>query len=141
MTKQKIRKLIATLIASIGLVALTSMAPLTARAEDFTVVGPGGGGAMFHPTVSPHDPNEVLVACDMTGSYISHDGGNSWRMFNLRGTVRFFAFDPLDTHTLYAGTQALWRSTDDGNSWKLVWPAASSLRSIRMSSDHADEII
>jgi photosystem II stability/assembly factor-like uncharacterized protein len=128
-------------IALIGLVALASMAPLTARAEDFTVVGPGGGGAMFHPTVSPHDPNEVLVACDMTGSYISHDGGNSWRMFNLRGTVRFFAFDPLDAHTLYAGTQALWRSTDDGNSWKLVWPAASSLRSIRMSSDHADEII
>ena len=79
-----------------------------------SVVGPGGGGAMYHATVNPRDPNEVLVACDMTGSYISHDGGHSWRMFNLRGTVRFFAFDPVQPRTIYAGTQALWRSTDDG---------------------------
>jgi len=95
---------------------------------------------MFHATVSPHDPNEVLVACDMTGSYISHDGGKSWRMFNLRGTVGFFAFDPLQPHTIYAGTQGLWRSTDDGQSWNLVWPKPSAVHGIRMNSDHADEI-
>ena len=59
----------------------------TAHAEDFKVVGPGGGGAMFHATISPHNLNEVLVACDMTGSYITHDGGKSWRMINLRGPV------------------------------------------------------
>ena len=59
------------------------------------VIGPGGGGSMFNPTVSPHDKNTVLVSCDMTGAYITHDGGQSWRMFNLRGTVRFFAFDPI----------------------------------------------
>ena len=51
---------------------------------------------MFNPTVSPHDKNTVLVSCDMTGAYITHDGGQSWRMFNLRGRVRFFAFDPID---------------------------------------------
>ncbi len=112
-----------------------------ARAEGFTIVGPGGGGAMFHPTVSPHDPREMLVACDMTGSYISHDGGHSWRMFNLRGPVRFFAFDPIDAHTIYAGNQALWRSSDDGASWNLVWPRPSTVRGIRMSSDHSDETI
>ena len=78
---------------------------------------------MFHPTVSPHDPREMLVACDMTGSYISHDGGQSWRMFNLRSPVRFFAFDPIDARTIYAGTEALWRSGDDGATWNLVWPA------------------
>jgi photosystem II stability/assembly factor-like uncharacterized protein len=132
---------ITKLVTSLGLISIICLAALRAHAEDFTVVGPGGGGAMFNATISPHDPNEVLIACDMTGSYISHDGGSSWRMFNLRGTVRFFAFDPLDAHTLYAGTQALWRSTDDGNSWKLVWPVASSIRSVRMSSDHADEVI
>ena len=58
---------------------------------------------MYHATISPHDPSEVLVACDMTGAYMSHDGGHSWRMFNLRGTVRFFVFDPLSAHTIYAG--------------------------------------
>ena len=96
---------------------------------------------MFHPTISPHDPREMLVACDMTGSYISHDGGHSWRMFNLRGAVRFFAFDPVNAHIMYAGTEALWRSTDDGMTWNLVWPRASTVRGIQMSSDHADESI
>jgi photosystem II stability/assembly factor-like uncharacterized protein len=116
-------------------------ATLTLHAQDFKVVGPGGGGAMFHATISPHDPNEVLVGCDMTGSYISHDGGRSWRMFNLRGTARFFAFDPIDRRTMYAGTQALWRSTDDGESWKLIWPRPANIRSVYMSTDHADETI
>ena len=96
---------------------------------------------MFNATVSPHNTNEALVSCDMTGSYISHDGGKSWRMFNLRGTVKFFAFDPVQAKTIYAGTEALWRSTDDGESWKLVWPRPSTIRGVRMSSDHADETI
>jgi len=58
-------------------------------------LGPGGGGAQFYPAVSPHNPSLVLVACDMTGAYISRDGGNSWRLFELRSPVRFFEFDPL----------------------------------------------
>src|SRR5438045_8868137 len=65
------------------------------RPGNFRVVGPGGGGAMFHPTISPHDPNTALVSCDMTGSYITHDGGKSWRMFNLRRVVQCFVLDPL----------------------------------------------
>src|SRR5690349_601140 len=83
------------------------------RPGDFTILGPGGGGAMFHPLVSPHDNNTVLIACDMTGSYITHDGGQTWRMFNLRGVVDFFAFDPKDPKTMYAHATGLWRSTDN----------------------------
>jgi photosystem II stability/assembly factor-like uncharacterized protein len=105
------------------------------------IVGPGGGGAMFHVTISPHDPNEVLLSCDMTGAYISHDGGHQWRMFNLRGTVHFFTFDPVQPHTLYAATDVLWRSIDDGTTWQLLWPHPSSVRAIRMDSDHADETL
>ena len=41
-------------------------------------LGPGGGGALFYPTISPHDAGTVLVGCDMTGSYISRDAGESW---------------------------------------------------------------
>jgi hypothetical protein len=66
----------------------------TDRPGGFTVVGPGGGGAMFPSLGQPHDTDTVLVSCDMTGAYISHDGGKSWRMFNLRGVVEFFVFDP-----------------------------------------------
>jgi photosystem II stability/assembly factor-like uncharacterized protein len=128
-------------LAFIVLVAAICFVPLTAHAESFTVVGPGGGGAMFHATISPHDPSEALVACDMTGAYITHDGGHSWRMFNLRGVVSFFVFDPIQPHTIYAGTKGLWRSTDDGESWKLIWPSPSTVRGVNMSSDHADETI
>jgi BNR/Asp-box repeat len=109
------------------------------RPGDFVVIGPGGGGAMFNPMISPHDANTVLVSCDMTGSYITHDGGQSWRMFNLRGTVKFFAFDPKDPQVIYAMTRALWRSRDGGRTWNLLYPRPSSLKGIEMNSDHAEE--
>jgi len=48
--------------------------------------------AQFFPEVSPHDPNLVLVACDMTGAYISEDAGKSWRMFNLRHPGKVLCF-------------------------------------------------
>ena len=116
----------------------------SARAErpgGFRVIGPGGGGAMFNPTISPHDPNTVLVSCDMTGSYITHDGGRTWRMFNLRGVVNFFVFDPLDPKTMYAHATGLWRSTDGGERWNLVYPNPSDVKGVKMNSDHADEQI
>jgi photosystem II stability/assembly factor-like uncharacterized protein len=71
----------------------------------------------------------------MTGAYISHDGGDSWRMFNLGGVVRFFLFDPVDPKVIYvktAGTAAqmdndrpsssaaLFRSEDTGKTWSLM---------------------
>ena len=111
------------------------------RPGGFRVIGPGGGGAMFNPTISPHDAKTVLVSCDMTGSYITHDGGRTWRMFNLRGVVNFFVFDPLDANTIYAHATALWRSTDGGERWDLVYPSPSAVKGVKMSSDHADEQI
>jgi len=111
------------------------------RPGDFRVIGPGGGGAMFHPTISPHDTNTVLIACDMTGAYITHDGGQSWRMFNLRGVVDFFVFDPKDPKTMYAHATALWRSKDGGEKWEVVYPSAASIKGVTMNTDHADEII
>ena len=106
------------------------------RPGNFRVIGPGGGGAMFNPTISPHDPNTVLVSCDMTGSYITHDGGRTWRMFNLRGVVSFFVFDPLDPKTIYAHATGLWRSTDGGERWDLVYPNPSAVKGVKMNSDH-----
>src|ERR1039458_8146143 len=106
-----------------------------ARLDRWEIIGPGGGGALFNATISPHNPNDVLVSCDMTGAYITHDGGQSWRMFNLGAMVKFFVFDPVDRKTIYAKTSgpqsnmekdrpvttsSLWRSTDAGRTWHLV---------------------
>jgi photosystem II stability/assembly factor-like uncharacterized protein len=123
------------LILFISLVGTT----FAVRPGDFKVLGPGGGGAMFNPTISPHDPNTVLISCDMTGSYITHDGGQSWRMFNLRGVTRFFVFDPIDPKVIYAQGISLWRSTDGGESWHLIYPNPSNIKNIVMRSDHSDE--
>lgn len=111
------------------------------RPGDFRILGPGGGGAMFNPTVSPHDTNTVLISCDMTGSYITHDGGRTWRMFSLRGVVDFFVFDPKDPKTMYAHATGLWRSTDGGEKWNLVYPDPSTVKGVKMDSDHSDEDI
>jgi photosystem II stability/assembly factor-like uncharacterized protein len=111
------------------------------RLDRWRVIGPGGGGAQFIPRVSPHDPNLILVGCDMTGAYITRDGGQSWRMFNLRGRVQFFLFDPKDPQVIYAKSIGLWRSTDSGTTWNLVYPDPASVESVSMPDDHAGERI
>jgi photosystem II stability/assembly factor-like uncharacterized protein len=121
------------------LLTLTATGTLAQRPGDFKIVGPGGGGAMFRPVVSPHDENTVLVACDMTGAYITHDGGKSWRMFNLRGVAEFFVFDPHDKDVIYVMSTALWRSQDGGDTWKLVYPRPAAVKGVKMNSDHSDE--
>jgi photosystem II stability/assembly factor-like uncharacterized protein len=124
------------LFAALLAASLLTSAPAPRR-DGWKVLGPGGGGAQFFPTISPHDPKVVLVGCDMTGSYISKDGGASWRMFNLRGRSSLFVFDPVDPKVIYARSIGLWRSTDQGDTWKLVAPDPSTVTGISMPDDHA----
>jgi photosystem II stability/assembly factor-like uncharacterized protein len=137
----KIRNMIVIVRCILGIAVLTSIllaaGPAGWAADQWTRIGPGGGGAQFDPTVSPHDPAMVLVRCDMTGGYITRNSGRSWSMFNLGG-VQFFAFDPRDPRTVYALGMGMWRSTDSGQTWNLVYPTKSEIASIEMPSDHAD---
>jgi photosystem II stability/assembly factor-like uncharacterized protein len=103
--------------------------------------GIGGGGAMFGPAVSPHDPEVAFVSCDMGGSFVTHDGGASWRMFSLSRMVNFFVFDPLDPQTVYAHSLGLFKSTDLGRTWRLVYPKPSETAGVISRGDHAGEII
>lgn len=129
------------LFSTLTFVLLSFAVASAQRPGGFEVVGPGGGGAMFHPLVSPHDPATALVACDMTGAYVTYDGGGSWRMFNLRGVVRFFVFDPSLPGVIYAQNDNLWRSRDNGATWSLIWPVPSTIQGISMASDHSDEAV
>ena len=81
--------------------------------DNWGFTGYGGGSAMFWPAVSPHDP-DYDVACDMTGSRVTYNGGKSWRMFSLRGPVKYFVIDPVDPDVAYAKSIALFKSTDRG---------------------------
>jgi photosystem II stability/assembly factor-like uncharacterized protein len=120
--------------------AATVLLSATASRE-VKVLGPGGGGAQFFPAISPHDSQRVLVACDMTGSYLTQDGGTSWRMFNLGGTTRFFEWDPNDSKVVYAGNIGLFRSADAGRTWRLLYPATGDVSGYDMGDDHADTTI
>lgn len=124
--------------AAIFLAACLALAAPSPRFDGWRIIGPGGGGALFVPTISPHDPRTVLVACDMTGVYVTHDAGASWRMFNLREKVRFFVFDPTDPHVIYAKAGGLFRSADDGGTWRLVLPRPETIRGVRLGDDHAE---
>ena len=110
------------------------------RNDAWRIIGPGGGGTMIDPTISPHDPNRVCLFCDMTGAYITEDGGDSWRMFCLRNWVTGFAYDPSDANVIYTANAALWRSDDAGHTWRMAWPDPDRSTE-HMRSDHADYCI
>lgn len=105
----------------------------------WTVLGPGGGGAQFIPTINPHDPSHVFVRCDMTAAYVSADAGRNWRMFNLRTVVRDFEFDPNRPNTVYACNTGLYRSNDRGGTWELLLPDPESVIGESMTGDHAGQ--
>lgn len=100
---------------------------------DFTPHGPGGGGYMYSPSISPFDPNHLFLVCDMGGVYRSQDAGQHWQMqatqqlvSTVKGKVQFTsnpnvlyvcrrsqtnANDPL-----FRGELA--KSTDGGTTWQ-----------------------
>lgn len=111
------------------------------RNDAWGFTGAGGGGAMFNPTVSPHNPDVAFVNCDMTGSFVTYNGGESWRMFNLHSPVKFYVFDPLDSNVVYANSIALFKSADRGNTWDFIYPGISEINRIVSKGDHAEEIL
>ncbi|MCZ7647929.1 MAG: hypothetical protein M5U26_22170 [Planctomycetota bacterium] len=105
--------------------ALAAIAALAGgvAAEDEAVttwepVGLGGGGAMYAPASSPHDPKLLFVSCDMGGFYRSTDGGASWRMLDFRqtrgSTTCKPVFHPQAPDTVYFKGQI---SKDRGLTW------------------------
>jgi photosystem II stability/assembly factor-like uncharacterized protein len=108
------------------------------RFDAWRIIGPGGGGTMIAPTISPHDSNIVVEHCDMTGGYITLDGGQSWRLFHLRTVIETFAFDPGNPKVIYAGNAALWRSDDSGSTWRMIFPDPAQNTVEHQNGDHAD---
>lgn len=87
--------------------------------------GPGGGGALFAPSFSPHNQNELYIACDMSEVFHTANLGASWDLLDFRqiqgnreSQVRFTG-DPLILYALdYTGDLARpSKSTDGGSTW------------------------
>ncbi|MDE7439759.1 MAG: hypothetical protein K2N23_04555, partial [Clostridia bacterium] len=77
---------------------------------------------LFNPSISPFDENTMVVLPDMGGMYISHNAGVDWTRKNLQGLVLKAYFDPNREGVVYAGGVGLYKSTDNGDTFKLIFP-------------------
>ena len=64
--------------------AKTPSPPLAGPPLQWQPRGPGGGGALFAPSFSPHNPNEFYIACDMSEVFHTTNLGASWEVFDFR---------------------------------------------------------
>ncbi len=101
-------------------------------------IGPGGGGTTLSPVFHPTDPNRMWVRCDMSGDYVTRDGGKSWDIHNFKGGGTLFAFDPANSDRMFVGGDFLHRTSDGGKTWQMVLPRLDQVQSMRQYGDHAD---
>lgn len=109
------------------LAVLTLLAvPVSAAVPSaFTSAGLGGGGALFSPSLSPHSPGELYVACDMSELFHSTSFGASWAVVPFtqvqgnRNSRVAFTSDPDILFTVdHAGDlNTPVRSADGGVTW------------------------
>ncbi|MGA2033093.1 MAG: hypothetical protein ABSG68_12615 [Thermoguttaceae bacterium] len=89
-------------------------------------LGLTGNGGMFAPAISPLDPKMIMLNCDMSGAYLSRDGGAHWRIIyqgQLRSSTRCRgAFHPSDARIIFAAQagQGMKVSRDGGEHWQAV---------------------
>jgi photosystem II stability/assembly factor-like uncharacterized protein len=103
---------------------VTILATAAAKAEGvWRPVGLGGMGGMFAMAVSPVDPQQMMVNCDMSGAYVTHDGGRTWHMIHhklLGGNTQCSPmYHPRIANRIYAvsGNNELRVSNDGGETW------------------------
>ncbi len=106
--------------------------------SNWELIGPGGGGSTFIPTFAYSNEDEFFIRCDMTGAYHTNDGGNSFDQINNPGGSHAFAFDPLDSLTMYIGSVTLNKSIDGGSTWDVIFPAKEEILDSIYLGDHAD---
>jgi len=105
-----------------------------ARLDQWRILGPGGGGALFFPVVSPHDPKLMMVCTDMGGVFLSRDGGQSWRSIHLRTKAFWMAFHPVNPRRLFISNRVgLYESRDQGVTWSLFYPDPAQVRGLQYS--------
>lgn len=104
-------------------------------------LGPGGGGSTFIPTFSYQSPDDFLVKCDMTGSYLTTNGGSSYSLVNFENGASSYAYDPNDSNTIYVGSAYLNKSGDGGKTWQKIFPKESEIKNTKYLGDHATFLI
>ncbi|HLF26863.1 MAG TPA: hypothetical protein VJG32_11045 [Anaerolineae bacterium] len=151
--------------------AITATDPETvvaATANGSILVGRQGGsqwrsshlgmGMIYAVDVFPSDPDRILLGVNVTGAYLTTDGGQTWEQVfdqrdlqpfisdlalsdfareRYRPTIRAVRFDPRDPDTLYIGHYpdrwmgiGILKSTDAGQGWTLLADKGWQMRSV-----------
>lgn len=141
----KVKKIFLGILCALIAVAfcfgLTACSKDSAKYDDMsaslkaTSLGIGGGGMLFEPTISPFDENTMIVIPDMGGLYVSHNAGIDWERKNLQGATIKAYFDPNREGVVYAGGTGLYRSTDSGNTFNLIFPKEEEIIERRNSDE------
>lgn len=98
------------LLAAIGL-AQTPQSTLSPTGDQvFQPIGVGGGGAILAPSVSPYDPNFMLISTDMGGCYRSYDGGKTWTMMHFT-QLSGAAGASMSLRALFVKDEIYWHGT------------------------------
>jgi len=129
-----------------------SLAMVGAHADEpWQSAGLGGGGGMFSLAVSPLDPQLMMVNCDMSGAYITRDGGRTWRMIHHRmlssSTRCSPLFHPTVPGRIYAvsgDANELRLSEDAGATWRPLLqdrpPWRGSIGLLQAAADAPDSL-
>ena len=93
--------------------------------EDCEFIGLTSGGSIFNPSCSPHDPKTLTVATDMSGSFITYDGGANWHMIHYTQLCNSMScpaeFHPTDPSIIYWVRFSDVRMTKDkGQTWASI---------------------
>src|SRR5438876_11546463 len=118
-----------TILAILG----TGLGILCAGTNEWTNVGPEGGGVRFL-AIDPQEPATVYAGTNV-GVFKSKDGGESWSNAGLNGfAVSGLVIDPRNPTTLYAlsanysdsdedfANTRFFRTIDGGAAWNEVGP-------------------
>ena len=115
------------------------------HSQTFKPIGMGGGGRMYTPAISPHDPGILFVTCDARGLYKSSDGGDSWNVRDSKQidscNLCYPAFDPVDKNKMYMGRSgAVMMSNDKGETWSTVRTLPNIVRRIYVDPENTSNV-
>jgi hypothetical protein len=93
-------------------------------------MGPGGGGAIVYANINPQDDDNIMLSCDMASTFISKDGGASFKS-HLFWDFTKFDYNPHDPNIVYAyNRQQVYISRDKGETFGYFAPKAAAIDKI-----------
>ncbi len=116
-------------------VLLLPFAFVNSQPSTFNYHGLAGGGSQYAPSINPTNPNEVYVACDMSGLYHSTDFGNTWDIASFQQIQAFhpsmvqFTNNPNIRYCITfdnnSGNGYTVKTTDGGLTWNRITDATA----------------